>query len=363
MIQMSDVALNLQNDPYGSVRYCRVESWLDGDLLSDDVPIASGREEVDRTARVPERVSLTVPREYAGQRWTPLDDPLHPLAAKGQRLRVMLGIGLAGSEVEWIQRGEFLVQTTEAQGDNVRVEAVGLLGLVDEARLVAPYQPTGTLKSTLRGLIEPAVTVVFDAALTDRAVPAGVNYDEDRLAAVLELLDAWPAQAVVTEQGFLYVEPIPASYSADFSVTEYNVIETVGSDTRDDAFNCVVARGTAADGGQLQATAYITDGPHRYPGPFSALPVPFYFASPLLTTTAQCQSAARTRRDKLIRETSQPLVAEVLPMMYVQTGDVAIVADDEGQADFYATVEALSLPYTPGDGSMKLTMVQVEDIA
>lgn len=358
MIEVSTLAQTIMNDPYGSVRYVRVESWRAGVLLADDVPITAGREDVDRTARIPERVSLTVPREYDGTDWSPTSDD-HPLAAKGQRLRVMLGIGLQGMDVEWIQRGEFLINETTRERDAVRVEAVGLLALVDEARLVAPYQPTGTLKSTLRGLIEPALTVVFDVGLVDRAVPSGINYDEDRLGAVQELLDAWPAEARVTETGYLYVEPPVTSPEADIAISSSNRISESGISTRDGAHNCVVARGTTSDGGQVQGTAYVTTGAQRYPGPFSPLPVPEYFASPLLTTVAQCQAAARTRRDKMVRETGEPLVAEVLPLMYVQAGDVALLTDDDDQFEGYATVEQLSLPYTAGDGTMKLTMVKL----
>jgi hypothetical protein len=357
VIDMSTQAVDMQQTGSGYVRYCRVESWLDGELLHDDVPIVSGREEVDRSARVQERVTVIVPLEAAGYRWAP-DGPKHPLGAFGQRLRIMLGVGLAGDAVEWVQRGEYVVQSADPRGRQVNVEAVGLMALVDEARLVAPYQPTGTLASTLRGLVEPALTVVFDAGLTDRAVPAGINYDEDRLGAVQELLDAWPAQAAVSNDGYLVVSPVTIP-STTKVLSSQTTIEMNGSSSRDNAFNCVVARGTASDGGQVQGAAYeYGTGPYRFGGPFNPLPVPQFFASPLLTTVSACKAAATTRLQKILRERSASYEVSVPPQNYLQVGDrVAVGAQDQDGVD--GTVERLSLPLLAGDGMMTLTVVEI----
>lgn len=358
MIEISDAAHNVQMVAITSVRHCRVESWLNGELLHDDVPINAGREDVDRTARIHERVSVTVPREVAGVDWSPLSDQRHPLAANGQRLRVMLGVELEAGEVEWIQRGEYLIQRAEPRGDAIEVEAVGLLALIDEARLVTPYQPTGTLASTVRGLVEPALTVSFDPALVDRAVPAGINFDEDRLGALDEVLNAWPAQAAVTNDGYLYVEPVAVPAAPDVVIGPGITLEVTGESSREGVFNSVVARGTAADGAQVQGVAYdASTGPHRYGGPFNPLPVPLYFPSPLLTTVAQAQAAARTRLAKLQRESGRPLVATLPPVIHLQAGDAALVASDAG--NLLCTIEGTSLPFLPGGGAMTLVMVEV----
>jgi hypothetical protein len=290
--------------------------------------------------------------------WSPLADPNHPLAANGQRLRVMLGVELEAGEVEWIQRGEYLIQRTEPRGDAIEVEAVGLLALVEEARLVTPYQPTGTLASTVRGLVEPALTVSFDAALVDRAVPAGINFDEDRLGALAEVLSAWPAQASVTNEGYLLVGPVTVPVAPDAVINEATTIEVTGESSREGVFNAVVARGTAADGAQVQGVAYdASTGPHRYGGPFNPLPVPFYFPSPLLTTVAQAQAAARSRLAKLQRESGRPMVATLPPIIHLQAGDATLVDTDAGP--LLCTIEGTSLPFLPGGGAMVLIMVEV----
>lgn len=332
--------------------HVRVESWYDGGLLHDDAPITEGTLTEDRTATVPERLSITVPAEVDGFSWSPIGDDLHPLAANGQRLRVSLGVGIAAGKIEWSQRGEYLIDKATLDGDTVRVEALGLLALVAEARLVSPYQPSGTFKSTLRGLVEPALTVVFDAALTDRAVPAGINYDEDRLGAVQEVLNAWPAEMRVTGDGYLYVHA-PLTPNVTDSVQGFIdfVIDTGGDSDRDGAINCVVARGQAADGAQVQGVAYdYSTGPHRFGGPFNPLPVPEFLFSPLLTTKAQCVAAAKTRLAKLRRERRLPLRVTAPPLTYVQAGDV-VTAGETSATYIVCVIEALSLPLVPGSGS------------
>jgi hypothetical protein len=358
VIEMSDQAVSVLWYAMTSVRHCRVESWLDGDLLADNVPITGGAEFVDRTARIHERVTLVVPREVDGVDWSPLGDPVHPLAANGQRLRIMMGVELEAGEVEWIQRGEYLIQRSEPRDDQVDVEAVGLLALIDEARLVSPYQPSGTLVSTVRGLVEPALTVSFDPDLVDRAVPAGINYDEDRLGALQEVLNAWPAQARVTNDGYLLVEPVTVPTTYDFQLDDRVTIDMAGESGREGVYTAVVARGTAADGAQVQGVAYDeSTGPHRHGGPFNPLPVPFYFPSPLLTTVAQAQAAARTRLAKLQRESGRPLVATLPPMIHIHAGDVAGVLTEDDV--LVCTIEGTTLPLLAGGGAMELVLVEV----
>lgn len=356
MIPLSDAARGVLERSH--VRRVRVESWRGGELLAADVPVDAGTEEVDRTLRVPERVTLAVPRRWRGEDWSPGVDPLHPLAANGQRLRVELGIGVAGGDVEWIQRGWFLVHESDPNGDQVDVTAVGLLQLVEEARLVAPFQPTGTMLATLRSLVEPALTVVLDPALPDQPVPAGATYDDDRLAAVVELLDAWAADAHVTEDGYLAVYP---AVLADLTPTPAmglrstgvgTVIRAGGASRRDGAVNVEVVRGTAADGSQVQGVAYDSQGAQGYPGPFNPLPVPEFWESPLITSPVQAYAAALTRLARRRRSTAREVAVTMVPHPGLQSGDVVDV--QAPGLDGTYTVEHLSLPYTAAGGAQTL---------
>ncbi|WP_420124386.1 DUF5047 domain-containing protein [Nakamurella sp.] len=358
MIALSDVANSVISRSY--TYRCRVESWRGADLLADDIPVEGGAEEVDRTLRVPERVTFTVPRFDRGMSWAPVAAD-HPLSASGQRLRVQVGVDIGGGQTEWIQRGWFVLAEAVPSGDTVTVTASGLLSLVDEARLVSPYQPTGTLLSTLRGLVEPAVTVVPDLALADRSVPSGINYDEDRLGAVMELLDAWGADAWVTEDGYLTAVPADTVGTPVLALTDGlggTVIEASGSSTREGAANVVVARGTASDGTQVQGVAYDLLGPTAFGGPFNPLPVPYFFSSPLLTTAAQCRTAAQTILARRRRSTAVELTVTMVPHPGLQAGDVVTVTTAD-YAGLVCVVEQLRLPYTPDGGAQTLTVRSV----
>jgi hypothetical protein len=356
MIELTTEAQSVLTRSY--TYHLRVESWLGGELLAEDIPVAGATEEGDRSLVVPERVTLTVPRKAGGVSWSPVTDT-HPLAANGQRLRVQLGIGVGG-QIEWFQRGWFVIHSSKAEGDDVSVTAVGLLHLINEARLVSPYQPTGTLVSTLRGLVEPALTVDIDPGVTDRAVPAGINFDEDRLGAVTELLDAWPAEAHVSEEGYLTVYPsLTAAAEPVLTLTNGaggTVITASGSSTRDGAYSAFVARGTASDGGQVQGVSYdLGSGPKRYDGPFNPLPVPYFFSSPLLTTVSQAQAASITGLARIRRQTALRFDADIVPHPGLQLGDVVSITTDD-YTDLLCTVEHLRLPWTADGGAEQLAL-------
>jgi len=338
--------------------HVRAESWLGGDLLADDVPVAVASEDSDRSLRVPERVTLQVPRLDRGVTWSPVAAD-HPLAANGQRLRISLGIGVGNGVIEWLTRGWSLIESAQARGDVVDVTAVGLLALVEEARLVSPFQPTGTIGETLRALVEPALTVDLDAAPTDRATPAGINYDEDRLAAVYELLGASPAEGAVDPEGFLVVTAA-ADGSPVGTLTDGvggTVVAVDGESSREGAANVVVARGTASDGGQVQGVAYDMTGPKSIGGAFNPLPVPTFYYSPLLTTVAQCNAAAATILARRKRETARRFTAEAVPDPTLVLGDVLTVTTAD-LAAVPCSVEAIQLPYTAA-GPMTLTLREV----
>jgi hypothetical protein len=335
----------------------RAESWRDGELLADDIPVADGGEDLDRSLNVPERVTLTVPREVRGVDWDPGADPDHPLASFGQQLHISYGVDIGGG-FEWLQRGWFLITDSAADGDTVTVTAQGLLTLVDEARFVSPFQPASgdTLVSTVRALVEPALTVQFGDALVDRAVPLAMQWDEDRLGALNEVVDAWPADTRVTEDGILLVDELDDTGSPVLELTDGvggTVVRWQGATTRDGAFNVVVAQGENTDGNQLRGTAYDLTSPYRIDGPFSPLPVPYFYSSPLLTTVAQCRKAAQTTLARLRRTASRRLNVTMVPHPGLQLGDVVSVTG-AGLTAALCMIEALSLPYMPG--TMTLTL-------
>lgn len=338
-------------------RYVRIESWLDDELLDDDVPVATGSLDVDRGSNVPERLTFSVPRYDRGVDYTPVGE-LSPLAAAGQRLRLQVGVGLQAGFTEWLQIGWFVLTDAEPRGEQIDVQAAGLLWLIDEARLVNPLQPSGTIVSTVRQIIEPALTVVVDPGLTDRSVPSTVNYDQDRLGALNATLDAWPASAEVTNEGYLSVVPAGDPAVSVLTLTDGDggtVVQARGTSSRTGVYNAVVAEGQSSDGQVVRGVAYDGTTPTRYGGPFSPLPVPFFFDSPLLTTQAQAQAAAVTRLITLLRSSSQTFDVEMVPHPALEAGD-RITLSTELYGTFDAVVETLKLPLTADGGAELLTV-------
>jgi hypothetical protein len=223
---------------------------------------------------------------------------------------------------------------------------------------VSPYQPSGTFQSTLRGLIEPAVTAEV-TGLTDRAVPGSMEFDEDRLAALYELLDAWPARARVDEFGVLQVVPDEDGTSV-LELTDGvggTVVRTDGGDSRGGAATVVVARGQAADGTQLQGVAYDQnpESPLFYGGPFNPLPVPYFYFSPLLTTVTQCQLAASTVLRRIRRAATHSVHVSLVPHPGLQEGDVVTVTSAVHAMNAVpCVIDTLSLPYLADGGAMTL---------
>lgn len=357
MIAVTDLARAVIDS--GSYVYeVKAAAWLGEELLAAEVPITAAVEESDRLLRVPERVVLTVPKRDRGFSWMPAADD-DPLAANGQTLKISLGIGKGPDGPEFFQRGEFLILSAEEDGQSVRVTAVGLLYLIQEAAFVSPFQPSGTIASTLRALIEPALSANLDDAPDDRAVPSAINWDSDRLGAVYELLDAWPAVPRMNELGYLDVLPDDAPTVAVRSFTDRaggTMVSAAGTSTREGGFNVVVATGTADDGGDVRAQAYVATGPWTYPGgSANPLPVPFGYASPLLTTSEQCQAAADTVLRRKMREAVlRRYTITAVPDPTLQLGDCVSVTDDT-VSGLLCTVESMTLPYGPG--TMTLTVV------
>jgi hypothetical protein len=360
MLDMSDAALAAVQRSFQMAM--RVESWLGDQLLADDVPVSDGGEDRDRSLAVPERVTLTVPgRDPAtGMVWDPGVDPVHPLASNGQQLRISYGVDVGG-DFEWIARGWFLITESGADGDTVSVSAAGLLTLIDEAKFAAPFQPAGTLASTARALVEPALTVDIDGALIDRAVPVSMQWDTDRLAGLTEVLDAWPATEHVTPDGLLRIEPLVDTGAPVLSLTDGaggTVVRWQGSSSRDGAFNCVIAQGEDAAGNQVQGVVYDIDpnSPYRFGGPFNPLPVPTTMSTPLLSTVAQCRAAAAAQLLTLRRTASRKLTVTLVPHPGLMTGDVVSVTG-KGLVNAPCMIEGLSLPYTPGEMTLTVRVI------
>lgn len=359
---------------------CRAAVTYAGQVIADNVPIASGREESDDGLRVPTRVTLTVPRVVDGVDWTP-DGPDHPLAPYGQHIHIKLGIDLGPDGTEWLDRGEFLIHSNRLtpEGDAIEVVAVDLLWRVDEAGLIAPFRPTGTYAQTLRNLVEPALTVVWHPDLADdaaRTVPSGLNYDEDRMDALLGVLASLNARAQTTPEGYLYVTPLDYypdgawvqrwNFTSESGINQdlANVVQVAGAMTREDIYNAVLVTGQAADGGTVRGLALDNSGgPTSVVGEFNRLVVPYRFFSPLITSAEQAKKAAagllKKRAGLDARRYEMTCVPDPRILLNDQV-DYRHLRSTYDEDEIRTVAERLTLPYTADSGPMLLTLRELQ---
>jgi hypothetical protein len=220
-------------------------------------------------------------------------------------------------------------------------------------------------------MVEPGITIDFSSGLTDRTIPTGLTWSDSRLDNAYSVLDAWPAQATITENGHLSVTAVPSdptSLDVVFAFTDGTggtAMEYNTSITRDGAFNAVVAKGQYPDtagakaGQEIIATSYDTDpaSPYKYGGRFSPYLVPFGYDSPLLTTLAKVQEAGNTRLRTLRLKASRTVQISAVPHPALQLGDaVSVTSSRLGLSGEVGRIQAMTLPYSPEGGEMSVTV-------
>lgn len=350
----------------GSYGYAPVvHSWLGTRLLAADIPVESGEITEDRAQEVPERLTMRVPARHGADDvfWVPGTDTLHPLADYGQTLDVSIRITSHVRRRSWdVRQGKFRINSwsyddTEKE---IEVEAVGILQRAADDRLLEPSAPMkgGSLESEIRRLMPAGIPVLVSPDLVDRRCPSSMVWDEDRLGALYEIVDAWPARMYVDETGAVCVEP-PLPLVPDPVITlrdgeNGTVVSTPQSSTRDESYNCVVATSSATfEDDRVPPTGYaqITSGPMSVYGEYGR--VTMFFDSPILENVAQCRAASQTRLQDVSRRNLE-IPAEIAPDPRRKIDEaVQLISDDQR---WFGYVNARRVPLTIDDGAMTLTV-------
>lgn len=353
--------------------FSRLQSWLNEEVIAEDIPAFEVTEEQDVSLRVPERLSFRVPLEVDGVSWVPTRFD-SPLGTYGQRILAQVGVEVGHGTVEWINRGVFLLESVETDGSTIVVECLGLLQLLDEAELAVEFQPTAgeTLGSTLRQLIEPGITVDLDDAPTDRTVPtSAVTWSDNRLDDVFTILEAWPAAGRITHEGSLQITEVlgdPEAEDVVFAFTDGvggTVIEYSANITREGAFNVVIAEGQYDDdrgtlsGLPIVHTWFDTEpsSPYSLYGYFSPYLVPFKFSSPLLNEHVPVLLAAQKKLIELRRRASRTVKITCVPHPALELDDAVLVSSSRlGLTAELGRIDALRFSYGAEGGAMELTV-------
>ena len=271
----------------------RVDSWLGTELLAAVIPIEDdGVISEDSEALLGGTLRLTVPADDV---WSPDSDRArHPLGDQGQRLHVTRYVAAGDGTQEPIVMGWYRIEESPVEDGVVRVQAAELW-CEPQA-----YEPPAPIVTTSTSTWEALRDVLADTIPQPSTLPAGLGdrdpgvkvWDEDRLAAVAELVDSLGATARVDPCGIVDLTPDPSTevvrvFADGVAGTVVDRTPAVG----DLAPNAFVARSVPdGDGPPIQAIVVVEDGPQRWGGPYGRRPQTH--ESPLYTSYAECLSGA-----------------------------------------------------------------------
>lgn len=336
----------------------RVQSWRGGELLSAAVPVRTGTFFEDESSDVPDRIDLSVPRYVDGFDWLPGSQWDHPLASNGQYLVASIVVRSLVTGAEWVTPlGHFDIQDfNEDEPGLVKVATSGILQRFVDNGLTTPHAPRtgGTFISELRRLVPPGIPVEVSDDIVDRAVPASVEFSDERLESIYKLRDALPARILVDGYGQLQVLPdlpeVPAPVLTVRDGPMGTLIHKPTHGTRDGIYNRVIVRAADTDGiGQNPVLAVVD----KTTGPYAADLEGFgiktsRFSSPFVTTTAQALSAGAKRLNDGLRP-ARVVRVEMVPDPRIQLGDPLELIKDGVRDVGY--VIAVQHPLTVDDGS------------
>lgn len=334
-----------------------VSSWLDGDLLADDIPVTGGTASGDRSQQVPERLTLTVARYSTVDGrlfdWLPGSNPEHPLARFGQRLNVTITVTSArtGSDYQTHIAVYAIQDWAENDDGSVSVTGAGVLQMVVDDRLISPVSPTGTLGQEFRRMLPPQVQGAVSPLLTDRPCPDTFNWAESRIDAVYEIADAWPARIRTDVDGVVWMlPPLPDTPTPELVLTDGEngtLVEAPHADSRATAANQVTAEGSEGDS-PITVTVGKLSGPMRIDGPYGV--VSHRFSSSALRTEAEVRAAAEAKLNDLLRG-SRTLQVTCAPDPRIDIDDPVEIRRD-GARIAWGWVNSYNMPLTVNDGPM-----------
>lgn len=354
-------------------RVTRADLWYAGRLMVADLPVVSGELDLDNDASVRATVSSLVIADPTGALVPAVPGDPDALDVYGSELHLRSGVRYASGAEELVSLGWYRIiattiderYTRDQAGTWVSGGAVHTLTLadrmstIDDARFLGPEQPiAATCLAEIRRLCSGLVPFAQWPAVTDPAVPATVTYAESRLDAVVALGAAAGVRVFMDANGALAVKKIttPATDPVALIVsTDREITETGTAYTRDQSYNAVVARGEqGADTAPVQAIAYDTDpsSPTRWDGPFGRKPA--FYSSPLLTTVAQCQAAATSLLQGIVRGRDRLVTFRAVPNPALEPGD--IVRADTPRARFTGVLTQLKLPLSADGGAAEYTL-------
>lgn len=353
-----------------------IEVRKGGAVLYSGLPITGGVIDVDATADVRRKLTLTVPPRLPTGDYT--DRPAvptsasDPLAAFGQEIHVQWGLVFTDDSIEWIPAGVFRIEGTSGAiagpGGEVTVTGVSREAWIIDAEFVAPRTLSGpsvqSLISSLLREVLPSVEVVV-AVTRDARVPT-MTVETDRWGTIVSLAESIGAVVYADGFGRFVIAPAPSTTGSPVWTVRAGpggcLVSASGSTSRAGVANAIVVRGESPSGDfpPMQVVVYDDDptSPTRYgdPGAGRFGMVPRSETYPNVTTLEQGRAVGRGLLAQSVGS-AMSLEASSVPNPALEGGDLIHVIPDP--SDPAGTVRAhvvdgFPIPLTAGgDFSIK----------
>lgn len=331
-----------------------------------DLPISGGSVTYDAKSQTRRTATLNIADPAL---WP--DDPLSVLSPWGSEISIEYGIQVPGVGTEWIPliRGPI----TEAKRTTPPSSSGAVaLSIADRSRWVAENrmdQPTQTVAGATavaeitRLITETLPNVTVTDYTGSTTVAAQIDIDKERWAdGVEKLADAISAEVYADRTGGFVIRPTPQVTDPAVWIVNTGdrgvLVSYDETGTREQVYNAVIASGQRSDG-TPPVWAKVTDddplSPTRYGGPFGKKPR--YYVSPLLTTTAQCTSAAQALLQR-VKGIAATVGLTTLVNPALDPGDVVVMPLPNGGRQAHI-IDAVTIPLDTGT-AQKLTTRSLE---
>jgi len=307
-----------------------------GPFGTREIPVGGGSVTSDAGSQVRRTATLTTDLSL----WSV--DPRSVLAVTGAEVLVEYGIVLPGGRVEWVPLIRGLVVKSGRErpyptSGTMPIELADRSLRVAEDRFTAPAQTTSgaTVVAEIRRLIQEtwgtSVPVVDYTGSTQ--IAPRLDIEQERWAdGVEKLADSIGAEVFADPTGSFVIRPQPTLTDPPVwtiaSGERGILVSRSDTQSREPAYSGVVARGERTDGtAPVQAVVWDTDpnSPTYYLGPFGRKPK--FYSSPLLTTVAQCQTAAAAILARSRGGESLPAISAIVNPA-LEAGDVVPLRDE-----------------------------------
>ncbi|MET0419316.1 MAG: DUF5047 domain-containing protein [Actinoplanes sp.] len=323
----------------------KVDAYLGGDLLVEDLPVASGSVNVNSGTGVRRTLDLTVADRGL---WSALD-------VLGVELHPQRGIRYPSGAVEMVPLGVFSLDSQSISvgpdgGIQVRA-APDRWARVQRAQFEQPTPsiPTNLIRDEISRLVTGAVsgvTVTNTATSTNTVGP--IVWDQDRAAAAVDLATSIAAEVYFDVAGNLVIANAPLLgqtpvWTVDASQSG---VLLAGERVRDRArtYNVVVAYPSNLTGVPPYAPVIVVDNDPSsrtyVNGPFGR--VPYRYTSPAMTSSIQATAAATALLNRLKAVNAQ-LSVEAVVHPGLDRGDVITVLTPDGVTEVHL-VDSLTIP-------------------